>query len=79
MCEGMTFGVLRFKSYVYFLHCESIQVPFLSLNVFEEVTVLELFHKEYVVITIQSKTLSSEDMQHIHSIVVKLGEEGPRI
>ena len=38
---------------------------------------LELFHKEYVVIIIQGKTLSGEDTKHIHSIVVKLGEEGP--
>ena len=38
---------------------------------------LELFHKEYVIITIQGKTLSSEDTKHIHLIVVKLGEEGP--
>ena len=71
-----TFGVSRFKSYVYLLHRESTRAPFLPLNV-SEVTVLELFHKEYVVITIQGKTLSSEDMKHIHSIVVKLGEEGP--
>ena len=38
---------------------------------------LELFHKKYVVITIQGKTLSDEDTKHIHSIVVKLGEERP--
>ena len=69
--------MLRFKSYVYLLHRESIRAPFLPLNVSEEVTMLELFHKEYVVITIQGKTLSSEDTKHIHSIVVKLGEEGP--
>ena len=73
-----TFGVSRFKSYVYLLHCESTRAPFLPLNVSEEVTVLELFHKEYdVVITIQGKTLSGEDTKHIHSIVVKLAEEGP--
>ena len=72
-----TFGVSRFKSYVYLLHRESTRAPFLPLNISEEVTVLELFHKEYVVITIQGKTLSGEDTKHIDSIVVKLGEEGP--
>ena len=71
-----TFEVSRFKSYIYLLYRESTRAPSLPLNVSEEVIVLELFHKEYVVITIQGKTLSSEDTKHIHSIVVKLGEEG---
>ena len=52
--DSWTQGVCRFKKYVYLLHRESETGPFLPLNIEEKVTVLENFHQQYVVITVQA-------------------------
>ena len=41
--RGWTLGVLRFKNYVYLLHCESSRGSFLPFNLDEKVTLLENF------------------------------------
>ena len=74
--DSWTLGVCRFKKYVYLLHRESKTGPFLLLNIEEKVTVLGNFHQQYVVITVQAVDSSGEDIDHLHSIVVKLGGSG---
>ena len=74
--DSWTLGVSRFKKYVYLLHREMPTGPFLPLNIGEKVTLLENFHQEYVVITLQAVSSSGEDTDHLHLIVVKIGEIG---
>ena len=74
--DSWMLGVSRFKKYVYLLHRETPTGPFLPLNIGEKVTLLENFHQEYVVITLQAVGSSGEDIDHLHSIVVKIGGNG---
>ena len=74
--DSWTLGVSRFKKYVYLLHRETPTGPFLPLNIDEKVTLLENFHQEYVVITVQAVGSRGEDTDHLHSIVVKIGGDG---
>ena len=74
--DSWTLGVSRFKKYVYLLHREMPTGPFLPLNIDEKVTLLENFHQEYVVITVQAVGSRGEDTNHLHSIVVKIGGDG---
>ena len=74
--DSWTLGVSRFKKYVYLLHQEMPTGPFLPLNIDEKVTLLENFHQEYVVITVQAVGSRGEDTDHLHSIVVKIGGDG---
>ena len=69
-----TLGVSRFKNYVYLLHRESNRGNFLPLNLNEKVILLESLYQEYVVITLQAIDSDGADTEHIHSIVVKIGE-----
>ena len=69
-----TLGVSRFKNYVYLLHRESNRGNFLPLNLNEKVILLENFYQEYVVITLQAVDSDGADAEHIHSIVVRIGE-----
>ena len=69
-----TLGVSRFKNYVYLLHRESNRGNFLPLNLNEKVILLESFYQEYVVITLQVVDSDGADTEHIHSIVVRIGE-----
>ena len=55
------------------LHRESETGLFLPLNIEEKVTLLENFHQQYGVITMQAIDSSGKDTNHLHSIVVKLG------
>ena len=73
--RSWTLGVSRFKNYIYFLHCESSKGSFLPLNLDEKVALLKNFYQEYVVITLQAVNARDEDTPHIHSIVVKIGDE----
>ena len=67
---------LSLQKYVYLLHRETPTGPFLPLNIDEKVTLLENFHQEYVVITVQAVDSRGEDTDHLHSIVVKIGGDG---
>ena len=74
--DSWTLGVSRFKKYVYLLHRETPMGPFLPLNIDEKVILLENFHQEYVVVTLQAMDNSGEDTNHLHSVVVKIGGNG---
>ena len=70
---GWTLGVSRHNRYVHLLHKEANSPAFLPLNVLEKVILLEQFHGQYIVIGIQAIILKSSKLQHVHSIVVKVG------
>ena len=74
--DSWILGVSRFKRYVYLLHRETPMGPFLPLNIDEKVTLLENFHQEYVVVTLQAVDNSGEDTNHLHSVVVKISGNG---
>jgi hypothetical protein len=46
---------------------------FLPLNVLEKVILVEQFHGLYIVIGIQAVTADGSEIEHVHSIVVKVG------
>ena len=69
-----TLGVSRFKNYIYLPHRKSNRGNFLPLNLNEKVILLESFYQEYVVITLQAVDSDGANTEHIHSIVVKIGE-----
>ena len=48
---------------------------FLPLNVLEKVIIVEQFHNKYIIIGIQAMDSAGGHIQHVHSIVVKPGEE----
>jgi hypothetical protein len=70
---GWTLGVSRHNGHVHLLHKEANSPAFLPLNVFEKVILLEQFHGQYIVIGIQAVTPKGSELQHVHSIVVKVG------
>jgi hypothetical protein len=70
---GWTLGVSRHNGHVHFLYKEANSPAFLPLNVFEKVILLEQFHGQYIVIGIQAVTPEGSELQHVHSIVVKVG------
>ena len=63
----------RFKKYVYLLHQETETRQFLPLNFDEKVTLLENFHQEYIVITLQAMDNNGEDTEHLYSVIVEIG------
>jgi hypothetical protein len=71
---GWTLGVSRHNGHVHFLYKEANSPAFLPLNVFEKVILLEQFHGQYIVIGIQAVTPEGSELQHVHSIVVKVGD-----
>ena len=73
--QSWTLEMSRFKNHVYLLHHESSKGSFLPLNLDEKVTLLENFYQEYVVITLQAVDARGDDTPHIHSIVVKIGDD----
>jgi hypothetical protein len=44
----------------------------LSLNVLEKVILIEQFHGQYIVIGIQAVSTDGIELDHVHSIVVKV-------
>jgi hypothetical protein len=70
---GWTLGVSRYNGHIHLLHKEANSPTFLPLNVFEKVIFLEQFHGQYIVIGIQAVTPEGLELQHVHSIVVKVG------
>jgi hypothetical protein len=67
-------GVSRYKGCAHLLHKEPNSPTFLPLNVSEKVMLVEQFHNKYIVIGIQAVDLVGNEIPHVHSIVVKLGE-----
>jgi hypothetical protein len=68
-----TLGVSRHNGYIHLLHKEANSPAFLPLNVLEKVNLMEQFHGQYIVIGIQAVTPEGSELQHVHSIVVKVG------
>jgi hypothetical protein len=68
-----TLGVSRHNGYVHLLHKEANSPAFLPLNVLEKVILMEQFHGQYIVIGTQAVNPEGSKLQHVHSIVVKVG------
>jgi hypothetical protein len=71
---GWSLGVSRYKGYTYLLHKESNSPAFLPLNVLEKVILIEQFHGQYIVMGIQAVNAEGIELEHVHSIVVKVGD-----
>jgi hypothetical protein len=71
---GWSLGISRYKGYTHLLHKESNSPAFLSLNVLEKVILIEQFHARYIVIGIQAVNAEGLELEHVHSIVVKVGD-----
>ena len=69
---GWTPGVSRYNGYVHHLHKEANSPAFLPLNVLEKVIFMEQFHGQYILIGIQAVTPKGSELEHVHSIVVKV-------
>jgi hypothetical protein len=72
---GWSLGVSRYKGYIHLLHKESNTPAFLPLNVLEKVILIEQFHGQYIVMGIQEVNVEGVELEHVHSIVVKVGDE----
>jgi hypothetical protein len=71
---GWSLGVSRYKGYTHLLHKESNSPAFLPLNVLEKVILIEQFHGQYIVMGIQAVNAEGVELEHVHSIVVKVGD-----
>jgi hypothetical protein len=71
---GWSLGVSRYKGYTHILHKESNSPAFLPLNVLEKVILIEQFHSMYIVIGIQAVNAEGAELDHVHSIIVKVGD-----
>jgi hypothetical protein len=71
---GWSLGVSRYKGYTHLLHKELNSPAFLPLNVLEKVILIEQFHARYIVIGIQAVNAEGTELEHVHSIVVKVGD-----
>ena len=71
---GWSLGVSWYKGYIHLLHKESSSSAFLSLNVLEKVILIEQFHVRYIVIGIQVVNVEGIEMEHVESIIVKVGD-----
>ena len=67
-------GVSHTKGCAHLLHKEPKSPTFLPLNILEKVILVDQFHNKYIVIGIQAMDLAGDDMQNVHSIIVKPGE-----
>ena len=72
--ERWALGISCTKGYAYIFHKEANSPTFLPLNVLEKVILVEQFHNKFIVIGIQVMDSAGVDIQHVHFIVVKLGE-----
>jgi hypothetical protein len=71
---GWSLGVSRYKGYTHLLLKESNSPAFLPLNVLEKVILIEQFHGQYIVIGIQAVNAKGIELEHVHSIVIKVGD-----
>ena len=71
---GWNLGVSQYKDYIHLFHKESNSPTFLSLNVLEKVILIEQFHGQYIVIGIQPVNAEGSELEHVHSIIVKVGD-----
>lgn len=52
--KAWSFGMSRFKNFVYLRHCEHRSIHFFNWNTNEKVTLLKNHYNDYVVITLQA-------------------------
>ena len=71
---GWNLGVSQYKGYIHLLHKESNSPAFLPLNVLEKIILIEQFHARYIVIGILAINAEGIKLEHVHSIVVKVGD-----
>jgi hypothetical protein len=71
---GWSLGVSRYKGYTYLFHKKSNSPAFLPLNVLEKVILIKQFHGQYIVIGTQAVNAEGVELEHVHSIVVKVGD-----
>jgi hypothetical protein len=71
---GWSLGVSRYKGYTHLLLKESNSPAFLPLNVLEKVILIEQFHGQFIVIGIQAVNAKGIELEHVHSIVIKVGD-----
>ena len=71
-----TFGISRFKKFVYLTHWEHGSPTFLTWNSNEKVAFIEQHHQDYVVIAVEAVHDNGQALNHNHSIVVKVGDQG---
>lgn len=72
--KAWSFGVSRFKKYVYLRHCAHGTNHFLNWNIDEEVSQLENHHNDSVVMTLQLVNDVGVSLQHTHSIVFRVDQ-----
>lgn len=70
--KAWSFGVSRFKKYVYLRHCEQNSTHFLNWNTNEKFSLLENHHNDYVVMTLQAVDDGGMSLEHTHSIVMRV-------
>ena len=71
---GWSLGVSRCKGYIHLLHKESNPPTFLPFNLLEKVILIEQFHAKYIVIGIQAVNAEGIEFEHVHSIIVNVGD-----
>ena len=72
---GWSLDVSRYKGYTHLLHKESSSPTFYPLNVMEKVILIEQLHGQYIIIGVQAMNVEGIELEHVHSIVVKVGDE----
>ena len=73
---GWMFGVSRFKKFVYLRHREYGSLDFLTRNTNEKVPFIKQHHQEYIVIALEAVDDTGRELNHNHSIVVKVRDQG---
>ena len=71
---GWSLGISQYKGYTHLLHKESNSPAFLPFNILEKVVLIEQFHAKYIVIGIQVVNAKGVELEHVHSIVVTVGD-----
>jgi hypothetical protein len=71
---GWILGIIRYNGYIHLFHNRLNSPTFLPLNVLEKINIVEQFHGQYIVIKIQAMSAEGSELEHVHSIVVKVGD-----
>jgi hypothetical protein len=72
---GWILGIIRYNGYIHLFHNRLNSPTFLPLNVLEKINIVEQFHGQYIVIRIQVVQGKGFELEHVHSIIVKVGDK----
>jgi hypothetical protein len=72
---GWNLGVSRYKGYVHLFLKESNSPTYMPFIVLEKVITIEQFDGQNIVIGIQVVNAEGAKQEHVHSIVVKVGDK----